>query len=211
MKKVLSVLMVLAILFAFAGCSSKTDEEVANTDTSSTVEQGDSENTSATVGENESEDENENASSTSSANQTTNKSENTTASGNSTATTQKATTKNQTTTTTKKDETTTKRKIKLTVEYPYHNAEKTKVTIEYKLSKDSDKKYKVLVEDEEITLDKLQTKTYEIKDQLVGDVDIRITLDGVELLENEFVISGKDSETKIQLAAGVEMLDGGMD
>jgi cytoskeletal protein RodZ len=209
MKKVLSVLMVLAILLAFAGCSSKTDEEVANTDTSSTVEQGDGEDTSATVGEDESK--NENASSTSNANQTTSKSESTTASANTTATTQKATTKKQTTTTTKKDETTTKRKIKLTVEYPYHNAEKTKVTIEYKLSKDSDKKYKTLVEDEEITLDKLQTKTYEIKDQLVGDVDIRITLDGVELLENKFVISGKDSESKIQLAAGVEMLDGGMD
>ena len=190
MKKLLSVLMVLAIIFAFAGCSQK-DEEAANTNESTISSQQSGEDEESTADTEETEKATEE-------NGTTKKAETTKASNN-----------NTTAKTTTEKETTTKRKIKLNVKFPYNNGVETAVKIEYRQA--GDKKYKELVKDEKITLDKAFTKSYDIKENLIGDVDIKITLDGVELLENDFVVSGRDSEITIELICGTEMLEGGFD
>lgn len=212
MKKFLAILMVLVIIFAFAGCSDKADVNNDGTssdtsdisavdgadspsDVSESGKQGDAQSQSAQNGGAASSDKNGNNSGSQ------NNSNNTTIKNASNNTTKK---EDET-----KAETTTKRKIKLTVEYPSYNSVKTTVKIEYKEAKD--KKYKELVEEEDITLDQIQKRSYDIKDKLIGDVDVRITLDGVVCLENDFVIKGTESEKTISLVTGTEVHNVGFD
>lgn len=208
MKKIIAVLLAAVMVFALSACSSK-----EYTDTVVTIPVTDENGEQVT-------DENGNAV-TEVVTEATSKNgkESTTAGGktNTTAENGKTTTKGnsgeKTTAkkTTTKPEKTTKRKIKFTVIYPYYESKKTSVKIEYKLSKDDDKKYKGLVK-ENITLGTAdQKREYEIKDNLTGDVDIRITIEGIDLLQSKFVIKGTESETTIKLYTGVERLDGGMD
>ncbi len=192
MKKLLSVLLALIIVFAFAGCSSDDEAETSASDESTSLSE-ESEDTGDDAGD-------EADTSSTSQNDTTEA----TAAGTTAA---KTTAKSETSTTEK--ETTTKRKIKLNVKFPYYSGKTTTLKIEYKQS--SDKSYKVLVEDEEITLDKTFTNSYNITEKLIGDVDVRITLDGIELYKSNFVVSGTQSESTIELATGVEQLDGGFD
>lgn len=190
MKKIMALLSALVIVFSFAGCTQKTEEETTSELVSET--QDNHESTANSNDETTQADNNQN-----------NSSDETNAGTTKAVTSQKQTT-------TQKDETTTKRKIKLNVKLPYYNGLKTNIKIEYKLSKD--KKYKELTDDDEqVVLDKAKTQTYSIKDNLAGDVDIRITIDGVELLKNDFVVSGRDSESTIELVTGTEMLEGGFD
>lgn len=192
MKKLLSVLLALIIVFAFAGCSSDDEAETSASD----------ESTSLSEGNEDTGDDADDESDTSSTSQ--NDTTEATAAGTTVA---KTTAKSETSTTEK--ETTTKRKIKLNVKFPYYSGKTTTLKIEYKQS--SDKSYKVLVEDEKITLDKTFTNSYNITEKLIGDVDVRITLDGIELYKSNFVVSGTQSESTIELATGVEQLDGGFD
>ena len=60
-------------------------------------------------------------------------------------------------------------------------------------------------------LDKIKTQSYDIKENLTGDVDIRVTLNGVELLETDFVVKATEKESTIALVTGTEMLEGGFD
>lgn len=213
MKKIISIILVAVIIFSFSACSSKEykDTVVTIPVTDENGEQVTDESGNA-VTEVSTEATSENGKQSTTAggkNNTTGKKETTTAkSGSAEKTTAKKTT---TTTTTTKPEKTTKRKIKFTVIYPYYQERQTTVKVEYKLSKDNDKKYKELAK-EDITLNIAdQKKEYEIKDNLVGDVDIRITIDGVDLLQNKFVIKGTEKEQTFTLYAGVERLDGGID
>lgn len=189
MKKLIALLSVLVIVLSFAGCAQKNEEETTTADASVAESSTSSvqDNTTEAVSEDVNED--------------------STAAGTTLATTKPATTHKQTTT--QKNETTTKRKIRLNVKFPYYSSYKTVIKIEYKESKD--KKYKELISDEEIVLDKAKTQSYDIKENLIGDVDVRVTIDGVELLKNDFVVSGRDSESTIELVSGTEMLDGGFD
>lgn len=191
MKKIIALLAVLVIIFSFAGCSAKDDEETTSDTVLSTAEnENPQESTSA-----DSSDTNEN-------NQN-NSSDKTTIPGTTEAKTSEKNTEAA------KNEPATKRKIKLNVKTPYYNSYKTNIKIEYKLSKD--KKYKVLAENEQIVLDKAKSQSYDIDENLTGDVDIRITLDGVELLENDFVVKANEREITISLVTGQEMLEGGFD
>lgn len=113
-------------------------------------------------------------------------------------------------TTTKKPEKVTSRKISFTVNYPYYQGKKTKVKLEYKLSKDSDKKYQ-LIKEEELVMDKAVERKYQIDKKLKGDVDIRITINGVTLVENVFTIAENESTAIIDIETGIEKMDGGFD
>ncbi|MGN0536161.1 MAG: hypothetical protein ACI4IR_09205 [Eubacterium sp.] len=211
MKKLIAIILAAVMVFALSACSSKeyTDTVVTIPVTDENGEQVTDENGNAvTEVVTEATSENEKKSTTAGGKtNTTAENGKTTTKGNS----GEKTTAKKTTTTTTKPEKTTKRKIKFAVVYPYYESKNTSVKIEYKLSKDDDKKYKELVK-EDITLDTAdQKREYEIKDNLTGDVDIRITVEGIDLLQSKFVIKGTESETTINLYTGVERLDGGMD
>lgn len=212
MKKIIAFLLAVVMVFALSACSSKeyTDKVVTIPVTDENGEQVTDESGNAvTELSTEAASENEKQNTTAGGkNNTTEKKGTTTAKPGSA---EKTTAKKNTATTTTKPEKTTKRKIKFSVIYPYYQERQTTVKIEYKLSKDDDKKYKELAK-ENITLNIAdQKKEYEIKDNLVGDVDIRITIDGVDLLQNRFVIKGTEREQTFTLYAGVERLDGGLD
>lgn len=212
MKKIIAFLLATVMVFALSACSSKeyTDTAVTIPVTDENGEQVTDESGNAvTEISTEAASENEKQSTTAGGkNNTTEKKGTTTAKPGSA---EKTTAKKTTATNTTKPEKTTKRKIKFSVIYPYYQERQTTVKIEYKLSKDNDKKYKELAK-EDITLNIAdQKKEYEIKDNLVGDVDIRITIDGVDLLQNRFVIKGTEREQTFTLYAGVERLDGGLD
>lgn len=203
MKKIISVLLALVLLFSFAACSADKEPETstpAASDTSSTSDKSSEEST-----DKQDNTENTTKKADSTQNGTTKAAEKTTAKKD------KETTKKPSTT---KEETTVKREIKLNIIYPYYNATKTKVNIEYKGAKDKaytsifekKEKGKTVIDKPEITLDGIKTLSYEIDKKIAGDVDIRVTLDDVELLENNFKISGKDSEITIELVSGTEML-----
>ena len=215
MKKVLSVITALVIIFTFAACSNETAQE-NETSSKPTVTNDAGE---ITVGDD---------------NSSTSAPDNNDSKDTTDANVQNGTTKADTT---KKGETTSKgskpttepttveRKIKLNVTYPIHsNPDKTTVNIEYK--KPKDKKFKSLfekkvknskgkeetvIEKPEITLNKMQTISYTIDEELAGDIVLRFTLDGVKLFEDEFTINGRDSEISIELIANTEILDGGWD
>lgn len=206
MKKIISIMLALVLLFSFAACSADKEPETstpAASDTSSASDKSGEESTDKQDNKDNTEKD------------TTKKTENTSstakAAEKTTAKKDKETTKKPSTT---KEETTVKREIKLNVIYPYYNATKTKVNIEYKGPKDKEytsifekkEKGKTIIDKPEITLDGMKTLSYEIDKKIAGDVDIRITLDDVELLENNFKISGKDSEITIELVSGTEML-----
>ena len=212
MKKIIAFLLAAVMVFALSACSSKeyTDTVVTIPVTDENGEQVTDESGNA-VTEVSTEATSENGKQSTTAggkNNATEKKRTTTAKPGSA---EKTTAKKTTATNTTKPEKTTKRKIKFSVIYPYYQERQTTVKIEYKLSKDDDKKYKELAK-ENITLNIAdQKKEYEIKDNLVGDVDIRITIDGVDLLQNRFVIKGTEREQTFTLYAGVERLDGGLD
>ena len=186
MKKLLAVLMILATFLSFAACSSKTDD--ADVPSSTTIAEGES-NTSAAADE------------------TTTEAEKTTGDDKTTnAATSAPTTKKAKTTTTEAQ--TTKRRIKLTVVYPSAIVGQ-KVTITYKQKNENDKKYRELVKDELIDSDQ---KSYELKDELIGDVDVHITVTGpTPLLRNYFVVSGRTADSRIELITSSEQLEGGFD
>ena len=206
MKKIISILLALVLLFSFAACSADKEPEAstpAASDASSTSDKSSEENT----------DEQDNKDNTEK--DTTKKADSTgstaRAAEKTTAKKDKETTKKPSTT---KEETTVKREIKLNIIYPYYNSTTTKVNIEYKGSKDKEytsifekkEKGKTIIDKPEITLNDRKTVSYDIDKKIAGDVDIRITLDDVELLENNFKISGRDSEITIELVSGTEML-----
>lgn len=106
----------------------------------------------------------------------------------------------------------TSRKIRLAVTFPYYDGKETAVKIEYKLALQSNNKYKTLnIKDNKIVLDSKKEQVYTIDESLKGDVNIRITLDGIELHQNDFVVKGSESQAKISLYSGMEKMDGGMD
>lgn len=106
----------------------------------------------------------------------------------------------------------TSRKIRLAVTFPYYDGKETAVKIEYKLASQSNNKYKTLnIKDNKIVLDSKKEQVYTIDESLKGDVNIRITLDGIELHQNDFVVKGSESQAKISLYSGMEKMDGGMD
>lgn len=189
MKKFLALLAAFVIVFSFAGCSQKDEEETSAADVSSAEASVSNAQESTTAAENNADTDSGDAAGT-------------------TLATTKATT-TQKPTESKKEEPATKRKIKLNVKLPAYNGYKTNITIEYKEAED--KKYKQLVEDEQVILDKIKTQSYDIKENLTGDVDIRVTLNGVELLETDFVVKSNEKESTIALVTGTEMLEGGFD
>lgn len=189
MKKILALLAAFVIVFSFAGCSQKDEEETSVADVSSAEESVSNVQESTTAADNNADTDSADAADT-------------------TLATAKATT-TQKPTESKKEEPATKRKIKLNVKLPAYNGYKTNITIEYKEAKD--KKYKQLVEDEQVVLDKIKTQSYDIKENLTGDVDIRVNLNGVELLETDFVVKANEKESTIALVTGTEMLEGGFD
>ncbi len=209
MKKIISILLALVILFSFAACSAGKEPE--------TTKPAASDSSDASVGNEDSkkdtskQDSKDNTEKSSTKKAESTEKGTTKAAEKTTAKKDEKTTKKPSTT---KEETTVKREIKLNVIYPYYNSTKTKVNIEYKGPKD--KKYtsifekkekgKKIVDKPDITLDGRKTLSYEIDKKIAGDVDIRVTLDDVELLENNFKISGKDSEITIELVSGTEIL-----
>lgn len=199
MKKFISVLLACAIVLAFAGCSQKDDS--VDESNEPTVNQSEGENATS-----------EPLSAEDDTKKTQEGDTKQTDSKTSQNATEKPTEKTTKAATSKKEETTVKRKIKLNVQFPYYNSQETTVKIEYKAA--GDKKYTSLFDDDEevkVTLDQVKTQSFEIDKKIAGDVDVKITLDGVELLKNHFVISGKDSQATIELISGMEMIDGGMD
>lgn len=179
--------MIVAMLFSFAACSSKTTDD---TDTSTTLAEGE---TTAVAGDN---------------NETEAQGDDSNASVSQQGGLQATTTTKPAATTTTKEETTTKRSIVLTVKYPY-SVYGQKVTITYKQKNEKDDKYRELIKDELINIDQ---GTYEIKEELIGDVDIHVTITGgIPLMRNYFVVSGKDANSTIEIVTSSEQMDGGMD
>lgn len=167
MKKILAVLMVISILFAFAGCSSKEYTETAVT-IPVTDENGETvtDNSGNVVmevvteaAESEKKEDKETTSNTSKDSKTTTKKsssdttakskESTTKKNSKNESTSKKSTEKTTTTTTKKDETTEsttekakKRDVTVYVKLPYYNDKETKLYVNYK--EVGDKEYKRL-------------------------------------------------------------------
>lgn len=215
MKKLLSILMVLVIMFAFASCSSKeyTDTPVTEIVTDENGEPVTDENgnpvtvvAESTTGED--------ASATSSGQDTTAPS----GSGSSTtaATTAKANTpakttaKKTTTTTTEKPTKSQKRDIKVIVELPFYNEKETDITVSYRV--DGDKKYKDLEPKKNVKLDKTgKQETFTIPN-VKGDVDISVSFSGTvgaNISKNTATAkaSDKDQTVTIRPATGIEVME----
>lgn len=238
MKKVISISMVIAILFAFTACSSKeyvdipvtdkdgqavTDENgeavtervlkadttASSKDESSTAAASSGKSTSA--GNQENNNKNNNESTSKGSNTTTAKA------GNKNTTTKKTTTKKQTTTkptTTVKAE---KRDVKVTVYIPTFSDVKTEEELETELTlyyrEKGEKKWKKAETKKDITLeynkdDSQKTEEFKIKG-LKGDFEFKADFKGVEGIKNNTAeLAADKKECKITPTTGIENIVG---
>ena len=235
MKKVISVSMVVAILFAFTACSSAeyvdtpvtvavTDEdgkEVTDKD-GKVVTEVVSEGNSSTAGNNttaasDSKKDSNSSTAAKNENSTTKASSDKTEEGTTNTvdkTTTATTAKNETTATTKvtttekPTEKSKKRDITITVNLPYYNEQKTELTLFYKV--DGDKKYTTL-ETREVTLDSSNKKEiFKIKN-VKGDVLVYAEFKDITATHNSITIpaGSKDVKETITPVTGMEIMDGG--
>lgn len=232
MKKVLSVSMIVALLFAFSACSSKeyidipvTDEngQVVTDENGETVTQRvEGESTSASgkteddsdtsTGTTAAQDSDDSGNSSSASNRNvsnanssggSNSSGNSSNSGNNQNTTAKQTTTEKTTTAAPK-----KRDIEVTVVLPYYNNQKTQLTVYYRVA--GDKKYTEL-ETRDVELDRYgKEETFEIKN-VKGVVAVTVEFEGITITNNEKRVEADKDSIKIQPVTGIEIMDGGMD
>lgn len=210
MKKLLSILMVLVIMFAFASCSSKeyTDTPVTEIVTDENGEPVTDENgnpvtvvAESTTGED--------ASATSSGQDTTAPSD----SGSSTtaATTAKANTpakttaKKTTTTTTEKPTKPQKRDIDVVVVLPLYKSEKTDITISYK--EEGSKKTEKLKTKKDVVLDTAGKKETFTIENVKGDVEVTVSFSGAagtNLSQNTATVKSGDKTVTISPVTGIE-------
>lgn len=235
MKKVISISMVIAILFAFTACSSKeyidvpvtdadgqavTDENgeavtervlkadttASSKDKSSTAAASSGKSTSANK-----QDNNNKTSNTSQGNNTTKKAD------NKNTTTKKETTKKQTTTkptTTVKAE---KRDVKVTVYIPTFSDVKTEEELKTELTlyyrEKGDKKWKKAETKKDITLEynkdgSQKKEEFKIKG-LTGEFEFRADFKGVEGIKNNTAVLAADkNECTITPTTGIENIVG---
>lgn len=235
MKKVISISMVIAILFAFTACSSKeyidvpvtdadgqavTDENgeavtervlkadttASSKDKSSTAAASSGKSTSANK-----QDNNNKTSNASQGNNTTKKAD------NKNTTTKKETTKKQTTTkptTTVKAE---KRDVKVTVYIPTFSDVKTEEELETELTlyyrEKGEKKWKKAETKKDITLEynkdgSQKTEEFKIKG-LKGDFEFKADFKGVEGIKNNTAeLAADKKECKITPTTGIENIVG---
>lgn len=235
MKKVISISMVIAVLFAFTACSSKeyidvpvtdadgqavTDENgeavtervlkadttASSKDESSTAAASSGKSTSASNQEN-----NNKTSNASQGNNTTKKA------GNKNATTKKETTKKQTTTKQTTAAPAEKRDVKVTVYIPTFSDVKTEeelkteLTLYYRVK--GDKKWKKLETREDITLEynkdgSQKKEEFKIK-SIKGDLEIQADFKGVEGIKNNTAVLAADkNECTITPTTGIENIVG---
>lgn len=232
MKKVLSVSMIVALLFAFSACSSKeyidipvTDEngQVVTDENGETVSQRvEGESTSASgkteddsdtsTGTTAAQDSDDSGNSSSASNRNvsnanssggSNSSGNSSNFGNNQNTTAKQTTTEKTTTAAPK-----KRDIEVTVVLPYYNNQKTQLTVYYRVA--GDKKYTEL-ETRDVELDRYgKEETFEIKN-VKGVVAVTVEFEGITITKNTGRVEASEDSIKIQPVTGIEIMDGGMD
>ncbi|MCM1115346.1 MAG: hypothetical protein NC397_07615 [Clostridium sp.] len=219
MKKLLAVLMAVVIVMAFAGCSSKQYEDTEVT-VPVTDENGeavtDKNGAAVTEVSKETEDDDKSEDNAASEKQSSSSNNSNGNKADSSAKEKTSAKKSGTSSaakpkTTEKKETTTakpvKRNVDLTVVVPYFNqAKDTKITVKYRTD---GKKYEELVS-EDITLGSEQTKKYKIK-KIKGDIDVIVTIDGVDVTYNTLKIMSYENNGTIKLVTGIEMLDGGWD
>lgn len=119
----------------------------------------------------------------------------------------------KTETTTKKPE---KREVSVQIVLPYYNDLETQLSVFYQA--EGDRKPKKLefenpenkrekLEYDTVKLDGKTVMTYELG-KMKGDVTVRIEMTGVDITDNEIVISAFDDTGKIIPVTGIEMMDG---
>lgn len=220
MKKILAIIMVVSVIFAFVGCSSKKYEDklvtVAVTDENGEEVTDENGNVVTEVLQTTEEDKqsSKNDDSTSATSENTTKKSN---GSNKTSDTTKKADKTTAKTTTKKtaekttekttEETTKakKRQVSVVVKYPYYNAKKTTVTVAYKL--EGDKEYTKL-DPQVIILDKVQTVTYDLG-KLKGKVSVVVNIKGVTVTPgtNKGVIEANENTLNLDISTGIEVID----
>lgn len=212
MKKVISISMVIAILFAFTACSSKEYVDIPVTDKDGqavTDENGEAVTERVLKAD----------TTASSKDESTSKGSNTTTAkaGNKNTTTKKTTTKKQTTTkptTTVKAE---KRDVKVTVYIPTFSDVKTEEELETELTlyyrEKGEKKWKKAETKKDITLkynkdDSQKTEEFKIKG-LKGDFEFKADFKGVEGIKNNTAeLAADKKECKITPTTGIENIVG---
>lgn len=228
MKKVISVSLIVALLFAFTACSSKEYKDIPVTDENGqtvTDENGDvvterikadkdsedeqessdtSTGTTAAGGQSDSDSQNSSNNSGSSGSGS-----GSTAGNSGSGTTQVNNNKETTTanTTTAKPK---KRDIDVSVVLPFYNNEETKLTVYYMV--DGDKKYT-----------KLETRDVELKDykfgkeekfvieNVKGKVTVKVEFEGITITNDTEEVAANEDSVKIKPVTGIEIMEGGWD
>lgn len=227
MKKVISVSLIVALLFAFTACSSKEYKDIPVTDENGqtvTDENGDvvTERIKADKdSEDEQESSNTSAGTTAAGNQNNSDSQNSsknsgsasgTTAGNSGSGSGSAQVNNNKETTTEKTTTAKpkKRDIDVAVVLPFYNGEKTKLTVYYMV--DGDKKYT-----------KLETREVELKDykfsneekfiikNVKGKVTVKVEFEGITITNDTKEVAANEDSVQIKPVTGIEIMEGGWD
>lgn len=231
MKKVLSVSMIVALLFAFSACSSKeyidipvTDEngQVVTDENGETVTQRvEGESTSANGGDAE-DDSDTSTGTTAAGGQSDSDSQNssnnggssgsgsgTTAGNSGSGTTQMNNNKETTTanTTTAKPQT---RDIDVAVVLPFYNGQETKLTVYYMV--DGDKKYtKHETRDVALKHYKFGKEEKFVIENVKGKVTVKVEFEGITITNDTKEVAANEDSVKIKPVTGIEIMDGGMD
>lgn len=226
MKKVISVSLIVALLFAFTACSSKEYKDIPVTDENGqtvTDENGDvvterikadkdsedeqessdtSTGTTAAGGQSDSDSQNSSNNSGSSGSGS-----GTTAGNSGSGTTQVNNNKETTTsnTTTAKPK---KRDIDVTVVLPFYNKDETKLTVYYMV--DGDKKYTKL-ETRDVVLDKYGKKEDFKIENVKGKVTVKVEFEGITITNDTEEVAANEDSVKIKPVTGIEIMEGGWD
>lgn len=225
MKKVISVSLIVALLFAFTACSSKEYKDIPVTDENGqtvTDENGDvvTERIKADKEEDEQDSSDTSTGTTAAGGQSDSDSQNssnnsgssgsgsgTTAGNSGSGTTQVNNNKETTTanTTTAKPK---KRDIDVTVVLPFYNKDETKLTVYYMV--DGDKKYTKL-ETRDVVLDKYGKKEDFKIENVKGKVTVKVEFEGITITNDTEEVAANEDSVKIKPVTGIEIMEGGWD
>ncbi len=225
MKKVISVSLIVALLFAFTACSSKEYKDIPVTDENGqtvTDENGDvvterikadkeedeqdssdtSTGTTAAGGQSDSDSQN------SSNNSGSNGSGSGTTAGNSGSGTTQVNNNKETTTANTTTAKPKKRDIDVTVVLPFYNKDETKLTVYYMV--DGDKKYTKL-ETRDVVLDKYGKKEDFKIENVKGKVTVKVEFEGITITNDTEEVAANEDSVKIKPVTGIEIMEGGWD
>lgn len=225
MKKVISVSLIVALLFAFSACSSKEYKDIPVTDENGqtvTDENGDvvterikadkeedeqdssdtSTGTTAAGGQSDSDSQN------SSNNSGSNGSGSGTTAGNSGSGTTQVNNNKETTTANTTTAKPKKRDIDVTVVLPFYNKDETKLTVYYMV--DGDKKYTKL-ETRDVVLDKYGKKEDFKIENVKGKVTVKVEFEGITITNDTEEVAANEDSVKIKPVTGIEIMEGGWD